>query len=527
MPGFAPRFFLEDSGNGRGIRDHRSAGGGMANFYRVIWFLVGAFISAAPMLAFADYRPNTVWKASTGDPNGYPSAIRACNPQNRQDIEVRNLTSSRGDCWTIANKPPNYAANAYYLGVWVYIAKECTYGGSLNGAQNMCVNVPDCPNGQVRNATTGRCEVPPPPTCDASKTIGHEGSIYTGTCFGGCGYKASASVNTQFGSEYYGPLVGTGQSCEVGEGEGEPEETQDCTPTGAPPDCSAINGSPYYQCGVGWTCIAKQECPGSGEVWTGRVCKKRAPCDPGWSMNSIGQCARDDDGSGDGGDGGDDGGGGDTGGGDDGGGNDGGDTGGGDDGGGGDTGGGDDGSGSGGGGGDGGGSGDGGNGGDGGGNNSGNGDGNGNGDNQGNGKSKWGASCGGNVMCQGDAIMCAIARMDHERKCRDRAIENDAESVASGNRYMGAAKGISDEDAARALNKDGAGDFDLGEEWEKNQKEWVDAPVAAACIHIDPIEVLGATIDIDASPLCSVADFVRVLLHIIAYMNLIRLVVKE
>ncbi|MCM8566185.1 hypothetical protein [Thauera linaloolentis] len=147
-----------------------------------MWFLIGVFISVVPMLVFADsYSPQTVWKRSTGYEPSFSSAISACkNNASRDDVEVRNLSSTRGDCWRIANKPPLYASSDAYIGVWVYTAKVCDFGGILNGAQNLCVDAPSCQDGKIRNAVTGKCEDPPQDTCDAKYGQSETVTVYMG-----------------------------------------------------------------------------------------------------------------------------------------------------------------------------------------------------------------------------------------------------------------------------------------------------------------------------------------------------------
>lgn len=57
---------------------------------------------------------------------------------------------------------------------------SCPYGGTITTTwPKMCNNAPACPSGQTRNATTGACEDPPPPTCNYTPTLTTVGDTQT------------------------------------------------------------------------------------------------------------------------------------------------------------------------------------------------------------------------------------------------------------------------------------------------------------------------------------------------------------
>lgn len=53
----------------------------------------------------------------------------------------------------------------------------CPAGGTISGTS--CINAPPCTAPQVRNATTGMCETPPPATCQTTPTTTTSGSTQT------------------------------------------------------------------------------------------------------------------------------------------------------------------------------------------------------------------------------------------------------------------------------------------------------------------------------------------------------------
>jgi len=58
---------------------------------------------------------------------------------------------------------------------------SCPYGGSYSSSDSYatCQNAPPCTTPQVRNATTGACELPPPVTCQTTPTTTTSGSTQT------------------------------------------------------------------------------------------------------------------------------------------------------------------------------------------------------------------------------------------------------------------------------------------------------------------------------------------------------------
>ncbi len=75
--------------------------------------------------------------------------------------------------------PPQCAVYTQYGFTFVTINNylTCPYGGTVSGSD--CINAPSCTAPQVRNATTGMCETPPPATCQTTPTTTTSGSTQT------------------------------------------------------------------------------------------------------------------------------------------------------------------------------------------------------------------------------------------------------------------------------------------------------------------------------------------------------------
>lgn len=124
----------------------------------------------------------------------------------------------------------------------------------------------------------------------------------------------------------------------------------------------------------------------------------------------------------------------------------------------------------------------------------------------------------GEFKCEGDAIDCAIARATQEMRCQQ--IRGEEE----GSKYLDSIgqSEIDAEKAAQALNKDGIFDFDIFQKYKENEQAYLN--FTAECIPSMSFEFKGNTYTFNTSPLCKIADLVRLLLRISAYMALLAIV---
>ncbi|WP_157353842.1 hypothetical protein [Thauera sp. 63] len=174
----------------------------MAHLRRLMFFVVGFALVALPMLAMAqDYPARKDWSRNTGSSYPrYPDWNAACggdpffaaNPYESDEYGYYMLSCRQ--------KPSNSLT-----GVTVYRNFNCDYGGTQVG--DTCVNPPACPEGQERNTTTGACEVQQTPQQQCEDIGGHwyggqcitctPGYTWTGTeCKNPCEAKAGNSYGT-------------------------------------------------------------------------------------------------------------------------------------------------------------------------------------------------------------------------------------------------------------------------------------------------------------------------------------------
>ena len=90
--------------------------------------------------------------------------------------------------------------------------------------------------------------------------------------------------------------------------------------------------------------------------------------------------------------------------------------------------------------------------------------------------------------------------------------------------WAGAAD-ITAEEEARALNRDGAFDFDIGEKWNESKQEYI--TFTKECISVPPIEIMGVTLEFDVGVLCDVGAVLRLFMHLLAYLGAIRMIVSK
>lgn len=251
------------------------------DFVRVMrlwgWFLVGVLGAAAPMFAFADtysatvqyrWQGKTVWQSSTDaayadygtpypcGPNGtyvdwtfnYPTGISHAFPG----------TGGSATTYVKCSANPNNITWSSMSRQWT-----CPYGGTLSGTS--CINATPCTAPQVRDTVTGACVAPPEPCAENAGKWWSEGYGWnsgfpvenfgsgagdglpdTG-CVGGCTVTYERSAGG-YGSGRYWMIASakaTGESCTA---------TQPTPPT---PDTGpkSPETSPEYDCaksGQGW-----------------------------------------------------------------------------------------------------------------------------------------------------------------------------------------------------------------------------------------------------------------------------------
>lgn len=133
-------------------------------------------------------------------------------------------------------------------------------------------------------------------------------------------------------------------------------------------------------------------------------------------------------------------------------------------------------------------------------------------------KSIFGGGCETGFTCTGDAAQCAAARASWEMRCQFRA--DDTTSLHDAANPGGTASQMAD--AEKALNKDGSKDFNIASEFAAKNMAYVN--YSSSCPIDDmTFQVLQASISLPASILCSIGAFIKLLIHIVAYMAVIRL----
>lgn len=126
--------------------------------------------------------------------------------------------------------------------------------------------------------------------------------------------------------------------------------------------------------------------------------------------------------------------------------------------------------------------------------------------------------CTTGFACTGDAVQCAIARAAHTEACNQKAIADDAQGFMDG---LGAVE-PTDAKVAEALNRDGEFDFDIAEAFQDAQQNYV--TFTASCLPPMGFTFKGQTYSFNTGFICEIGDFVRLMLHLIAYMTVLRVI---
>lgn len=130
--------------------------------------------------------------------------------------------------------------------------------------------------------------------------------------------------------------------------------------------------------------------------------------------------------------------------------------------------------------------------------------------------------CADSFLCTGDAVQCGVAREAWIARCiaeQVNTLEGNDNSVFDPNKPFG-----SDDFKQKgedALNKNGLFDFDVMEAFQKNRQEYFS--FAGSCISTVPVNIYGNLLNVDLSILCEFGKFIRLIMHIAAYLIVLRL----
>lgn len=130
--------------------------------------------------------------------------------------------------------------------------------------------------------------------------------------------------------------------------------------------------------------------------------------------------------------------------------------------------------------------------------------------------------CADAFLCSGDAVQCGVAREAWMARCiaeQVNSLEGNDNSVFDPNKPFGTDDFKQKGDDA--LNKNGLFDFDVMEAFQKNRQEYFS--FAAGCISSVPVNIYGNLLTIDLSILCELGKFIRLIMHIAAYLIVLRL----
>ena len=133
-------------------------------------------------------------------------------------------------------------------------------------------------------------------------------------------------------------------------------------------------------------------------------------------------------------------------------------------------------------------------------------------------ESTFGGTCEAGFSCTGDAATCAIAKASHETRCMYSPDSTTAlhDSLNPGGTAAQVTSGIT------ALNADGSKDFNIADEFTTRNHAYVN--YSSSCPVGSQSYTIGkAVFTLDGEIVCSIGNFVKLLIHILAYMALIRL----
>lgn len=132
--------------------------------------------------------------------------------------------------------------------------------------------------------------------------------------------------------------------------------------------------------------------------------------------------------------------------------------------------------------------------------------------------SSWSGDCDQPPVCDGDAVACAVAKGVWEHRCVNKWAEKENQlsgEVDQTNLFGDKAK------ADAALNKDGAHDWDVLAKFQEKRQNYL--TFSSSCSPNLGFDFKGVHYDFDTSILCQIGLVVKILLHLAAYLALIRL----
>lgn len=132
--------------------------------------------------------------------------------------------------------------------------------------------------------------------------------------------------------------------------------------------------------------------------------------------------------------------------------------------------------------------------------------------------SSWSGDCETPPVCDGDAVQCATARAVWEHRCVNKWAEspNDLSAGVDQTKLFGDA-----DKAAAALNNDGSKDWDVLAKFQEKRQNYL--TFSSSCAPDLSFDFKGEHYTFDTSVLCQLGLVVKILLHLAAYMTLIRL----
>lgn len=130
-------------------------------------------------------------------------------------------------------------------------------------------------------------------------------------------------------------------------------------------------------------------------------------------------------------------------------------------------------------------------------------------------KSSANIAC-GSFSCDGDAVQCAALRIDYDNKCNVEKSASLFPDVNSETIKFDKAK------SDAALNKDGKSDIDLFSIWQSKRQDYVNYTKSCPAGK-STLDVMGKKIDLDITLVCTIGEFVSLVVRIGAYLVVLRL----
>jgi len=130
-------------------------------------------------------------------------------------------------------------------------------------------------------------------------------------------------------------------------------------------------------------------------------------------------------------------------------------------------------------------------------------------------KGSFTGNCSAGYSCSGDAIQCATAKAIYEQNCN---VENAATALGG---LANESTGFTDAQVASAKGEGESGTFDIAARFSEAQQTYVD--YAKSCTSVFTVVFMGRTINVDIGFLCAYGQFLSVMVHIFAYLAVLRI----